>query len=225
LFYIFLPFKVEDPFSVLSVFVPDAPSPLHLIPLYPLKEPADTSLSTSTTLPVPKLPDLRIATSATGPSGKRYHHWSIARNAPARAKLKDRDDDDGGSSTPWPNPREMQAVDWGALAVLEGVLLEEMDKRGYGVEKIEQEKLFDIVRESMDSGTDVAPDDTQEYFSLAQAEDAAEFVAGVDNDVKVCLFLVVSSFIYRVCDSPMRPQLRPWACPLWNGLKEMFSTP
>ncbi|KAF8196969.1 hypothetical protein BJ912DRAFT_1030533 [Pholiota molesta] len=61
--------EMEDPFSVLSVFVPDPPSRPHLVPLYP---------------PL---------------AGKqpRRRHWTIVRNATWRQKGKEREDEAEGT--------------------------------------------------------------------------------------------------------------------------------
>src|ERR1700722_7366038 len=177
-FYSFFLSIVQDPFSVLSFFVPDALSQLHLTPLYPPKEPSDTSLHTLVNLHYLNArppPELRATTTTPPPRGKR-HHWNIARNAPVRAKPKDRDDEDAGSNS-WKIPREAQTVDWGVLAVLEGTLREEMDKRGAGAQgATEEEKLFDTIRESVESDKVAIKDDTQGYWSLARAMDAARYL-------------------------------------------------
>ena len=200
---------MEDPFSIFSFFVPEMPSS-HVTPLHPPKEPTDVSHQGIITLPYPDarpIPEVRTPTTSTVHHHKR-HHWTIARTATSRTKTKDRDDDDGVGNS-WQIPRESQAVDWGTLAVLEGVLQEEMNKRSQlVVEGTEEEKRLDVIRESIDPDTPTAVDDLGEYWSAACAKEAesyvrdvvyggvdgyayvrslAEFVGGEPSQVRVCL--------------------------------------
>jgi bromodomain-containing protein 7/9 len=171
---------VEDPFSVLAFFVSDAFSHLLLTPLYAPKEPTDTSLHTPVTLPFPDkrpTPQVRNATHSITPRGKRCH-WTISRNAPSRGKVKERDDDDSNSNS-WQVPREMQTVDWGALAVLEGLLREEMDKRAQGVGGETEEKLLHVIRESVDPDDVENLDISRDHWSLERSKEAKAYVRDV----------------------------------------------
>ena len=111
---------VEDPFSVLSFFVPEPQTRPHLIPLYPplesvppLSAPISTSISTSsdvphtrsfpstTALPLKYTPaELSLDYSPQQAQQKipaaprsRRRHWAITRNTTSRQKGKEKEDD------------------------------------------------------------------------------------------------------------------------------------
>lgn len=155
---------VEDPFSVLSAFVPDPPSRPHLVPLYPplYNPPADPSSSqnqtpypaapistfpAATALPLehtaPALPflDTLAPAAADGPA-KRRRYWTITRNPTWRNKGKERDDDPSALAPelpPWRMPRPAGAMDFGSFALLGGALAEEMRARGMAATGRERE--------------------------------------------------------------------------------------
>ena len=121
---------VEDPFSVLSAFVPDPPTRPRLTPLYPT-DPSHPFRLEPTTIPLDGRPEPILSTTTTTqdkqPQGRR-RHWTLARGAPARGKLKDREEDEpGGLILP---PREAHTVDWGSLAFLTSALHAEMARGG-----------------------------------------------------------------------------------------------
>lgn len=139
---------MEDPFSILSILVPEPPSRPHLTPLYPPSSSVNTSQPQPTSAPSPfpvpvalplplsqptpklsTLPDVAITPNSATPIPKR-RHWTITRNAPLRSRVKDRDDDDFNYSPAWKVPREAHAADFGSLGVLAGALAEEMKLRG-----------------------------------------------------------------------------------------------
>ncbi|KAF5319224.1 hypothetical protein D9619_008454 [Psilocybe cf. subviscida] len=137
--------EMEDPFSVLSYFVPDGPSRPHLAPLFPTS--TATTLPPNHTLPplpfldqsAGQIPPIQTTGSANAhPPPPRRRHWVISRNATWRGKGKEREDDyslyesrGGITEIPeWQMPRELQAFDLGSYAVLQGELAEEMRRRG-----------------------------------------------------------------------------------------------
>ena len=154
---------VEDPFSVLSAFVPDPPSRPHLVPLFPplYNPPADPSSSqnqtplpsapiptfpAATALPLehaaPALPFLENLTPAVDGTTKRRRHWTITRNPTWRNKGKERDDDPSALAPelpPWRMPRPAGATDFGSFALLGGALAEEMRVRGIATTGRERE--------------------------------------------------------------------------------------
>lgn len=159
---------MEDPFSVLSVLVPDPPTRPYLAPLY-APAPATQSvyepsrLESQTPQPPVRFPTpVNISLNPRAPilssetnTNKPKRHWVIIRNAPTRVKGKEREDgDDTFDAPPWNTPRESHAVDFGSFAVLAGELAEEMKRRGgaaVGVEgEDEEERVFDALRESLD---------------------------------------------------------------------------
>jgi bromodomain-containing protein 7 len=117
--------------------------------------------------------------------GKR-RHWVLARNALARAKTRERDEDESISATL--PPREAHTVDWGSLAALSAVLHEEMATRaqknrteeGEG-EEAGEEIVREAIRDGLQQGAAVAPDGrgTAGYWSLVRTKDAENFVQDV----------------------------------------------
>ena len=113
---------VEDPFSVLSFFVPEPQTRPHLVPLYPPlgsssslppSTPISTSISTSSDVPHPRAfpsttalpldytpaalpldynPQETQKKTPTAPPSRR-RHWTITRNATSRQKGKEKEDD------------------------------------------------------------------------------------------------------------------------------------
>ncbi|KAF8962904.1 hypothetical protein BDZ97DRAFT_1662417 [Flammula alnicola] len=167
--------EMEDPFSILSFFVPDSPSRPHLVPLYPplYNAPSDPSSSqnqtplpapptftfpSATSIPLdhasPTLPFLQPIDSAGKQPPRR--HWTIARNATWRQKGKEKEDEQEARAAElpaWQMPREAHATDFGSFAVLAGELAEEMRRRGLtSVERedMDQELNMDLIRERLD---------------------------------------------------------------------------
>ncbi|OSC99606.1 hypothetical protein PYCCODRAFT_1479750 [Trametes coccinea BRFM310] len=150
---------MEDPFSVLSFFVPDPPSRPQLDPLFPTLPPSDPS---KPTLPAPvnimptedvvQPASLSASTSAPKQSGRtkpaKRRHWTIVRNASTRGRAKDAVDEE---PTPaWKTPREPLAADFGTFAVLPSILAAERRVTDVGSELGSEEKLFEAVRQSVE---------------------------------------------------------------------------
>ncbi|CDO72033.1 hypothetical protein BN946_scf184943.g68 [Trametes cinnabarina] len=150
---------MEDPFSVLSFFVPDPPSRPQLDPLFPTLLPSDPSRP-SLPAPVNILPSddvprptyLSVSTSASKQKGrtksKKRRHWTIVRNASTRGRAKDVVDDEPIPA--WKTPREPLAADFGTFALLPSLLAEERRVSDLGAELGSEEKLFDAVRQSVE---------------------------------------------------------------------------
>jgi len=164
---------VEDPFSVLSVFVPEPPSRPQLVPLYGLLAPAlhlfsdpsssqtpqppplpSSTFPSATSIPTNHLPPALpfLCSDSPGKQQPRRRHWVISRNASSR-KGKEKEEEQELASEPpaWQMPREPHASDFGSFALLAGELAEEMRRRGLtpSVEKEEGVNL-DLIRNSLD---------------------------------------------------------------------------
>ncbi|KIK96978.1 hypothetical protein PAXRUDRAFT_825417 [Paxillus rubicundulus Ve08.2h10] len=149
--------EMEDPFSVLNVFVPDPPSRPQITPLYPppptstpvavpssdtsqhqhhsqpLQPPAPPTipitipsnrpspvLATLSNLPRPTNTPSTTSSASAHPV-KKFRHWNVVRNPPARSRLKDKDadgPDDGDVQVGWKIPREPGPGDYGSFASL-----------------------------------------------------------------------------------------------------------
>lgn len=158
---------VEDPLSVLSIFVSDPPSRPQLTPLYPSKTTLNP-LPAPTSIPAPTYPPSTDIQSTTKSSKRR--HWTINRNAPTRVnKTKEKDDDDDVPA--WQVPREAHAVDFGAFAALSGVL----GMRGLGSE----EAFFDVIREDVDVTMAVEEQSHESYWTRKRAADAQDYIRDV----------------------------------------------
>ncbi|KAI6043621.1 hypothetical protein EDC04DRAFT_2562485 [Pisolithus marmoratus] len=127
--------EMEDPFSVLNVFVPDPPSRPHLTPLYPppstegnshmpqpIQLPSDHPFPRLTTVDTQHtyLPGTKPPTQTTRPVNKRKH-WTVVRHSTTRSRLKDTDQEEHtvpASKT----SHEALPADWGTFAELLGRL-------------------------------------------------------------------------------------------------------
>ncbi|KAG6331646.1 hypothetical protein ID866_7442 [Astraeus odoratus] len=134
--------EMEDPFSVLNVFVPDPPSRPQVTPLYP-SLPADSPyqppnpgvilLPANRPPPYLNTPDpprtkLHLGKTVAPPIIKR-RHWTIVRNASARSRLSKEtsEHEEDPTATITKTPREALPVDWGTFAQLLGILAADSD--------------------------------------------------------------------------------------------------
>ncbi|KAI0354547.1 hypothetical protein OH77DRAFT_1426157 [Trametes cingulata] len=149
--------EMEDPFSVLSFFVPEPLSRPHLTPLYPPLEPFDPSRpplpAPVNILPVedvPVPPTLAVPAPTPKQSGRtkqpRRRHWTIVRNAPSRGRAKEAVEEEPVPA--WKNPREPAASDFGTFATLPSLLAEEKHVEDLSAGLGSEEKLFDAVRQT-----------------------------------------------------------------------------
>lgn len=150
---------VEDPFSVLSFFVPDPPSRPLLTPLYPTLPPSDLTQpflpAPVNVPPTPILPSLSSSSSTKSTNGRcktKRQHWAIIRNAPGRGRVRDKDDDDYVPL--WKVPREASATDYGAFGTLVGLLAKERGVRDVGAGLGSEERLHNTIRNSLDETTE-----------------------------------------------------------------------
>lgn len=159
---------MEDPFSVISFFVPDPPTRPFLTPLYPplsastwQSQPSGQSTPTShqprstfptaTAAPLTYTFSLSQQSPAPTPTLKR-RYWTITRNPVSRTKGKEKDDDIEPTDIPaWQTPREAHAADVGSFALLAGELAQEMRHRGVSTSlDDDQSTMLDVIRNSLD---------------------------------------------------------------------------
>ncbi|KAI0750376.1 hypothetical protein C8Q74DRAFT_364477 [Fomes fomentarius] len=158
--------EMEDPFSVLSAMVPDPPSRPLLTPLYPTLEPSDPSQplfhAPVSIIPIQEIPDPSASVAPTVPVAsssklkyikpKKRRHWVINRNAPSRSRAKDVAEEEVVPA--WKTPREPVATDFGTFATLPSILAEERKTRDLGTDSGSEDKLFDVLRESLQQPAD-----------------------------------------------------------------------
>ena len=163
---------VEDPFSVVSFFVPDPPTRPFLTPLYPPLATSSQLHPSGRSTPVSQLPRsiFPAATTApltytfsliqTGPvstSTLKRRYWTTTRSPVSRTKGKEKDDDvEIGDVPVWQAPREAHVTDFGSFALLAGELAQEMRRRGISTPQgagadEEQNVMLDVIRNSLDS--------------------------------------------------------------------------
>ena len=215
---------MEDPFSVLSAFVPEPPTRPHLVPLYgPLvpaphifsdpsssqtpqpQPPPNSTFPSATSIPtnhlLPVLPFLRP--DSPGKQQSRRRHWVISRNASRKGKEKEEEQELTSEPPAWQMPREPHAIDFGSFALLAGELSEEMRRRGLApsVEK-EEEANLDLIRNSLDcqdranslGGTSSTASDTADL--LANGYWTAQRAAEAEEYVKDVVYGGVDGFAY-----------------------------
>ncbi|EGN97535.1 hypothetical protein SERLA73DRAFT_56919 [Serpula lacrymans var. lacrymans S7.3] len=181
--------EMEDPFSILSSLVPDSPRRPQLTPLYP---PLPPEVSSEGSLPPPisaplKRPFLEISTTTKDTSSvlpnKRRRHWTIMRNAPARGKVKEKDDE---CFTPaWKVPREPNNTDYGSFGTLVGEVAEETGAKDVSTALGSENKLFSAIRSSVESkisdsenGAD-ASSTGDEYWTDGRAVEAEQYITDI----------------------------------------------
>lgn len=183
---------VEDPFSLFSALVDVHQPKLILNPLHP-----DPLPENSATVPSPvnislkrDLPQAAPELTAT-PTKRR--HWTINRHS-GRARAKDGDEEDAHISLP---RREHATTDYGSMSALMADLTTQESPQNI----TDQQKLFDLLRNSIDGrGTSSAPDtdpteaaalNAQDYIwslvyggvdGLAYVRSLAEFIGNPSSD-------------------------------------------
>ncbi|OCH85872.1 hypothetical protein OBBRIDRAFT_784195 [Obba rivulosa] len=204
--------QLEDPFSILSLLVPEPMSRPLLTPLYP-------SLPTDTPdIPFPgpvNIPPSAFTSSLTRPSftrtlkssggrvtkGKR-RHWTISRNAPGRGRVREKDEDE--EIPAWKVPREPVATDFGTYSTLVSLLAMERRTRDLAADLGSEERLFEALRLSVENRSSCLPqqvvseDPTEKYWS-GKAREAEEYVrdivyGGVDG---IAYVRSVAEFVSR----------------------------
>ncbi|KZT05807.1 uncharacterized protein LAESUDRAFT_813318 [Laetiporus sulphureus 93-53] len=104
------------------------------------------NLPASPTAPVPVPSTLKISARSRTRATRR--HWTIIRNAPARSRARERDNE--GESSPG---REPVAVDFGVYATLMGELAKQRQVKDVAKEFDSEEKVCEAIRESIEAST------------------------------------------------------------------------
>jgi len=155
--------SVEDPFSLFSALVDVHQPKLILNPLHP-----DPLPENSVTVPSPvnislKRGLLQAAPELTATPTKR-RHWTINRHS-GRARAKDGDEEDAHTSLP---RREHATIDYGSMSALMADLTTQESPQNI----TDQQKLFDLLRNSIDGrGTSSAPDTDPTQAAALNAQD------------------------------------------------------
>ncbi|KAH7925991.1 hypothetical protein BV22DRAFT_1033385 [Leucogyrophana mollusca] len=177
-------FEMEDPFSVLNVFAPDPPSKPHLTPLYPPLTTEDTSppsfpgpVNTPNNRPFPKF--LTIDPSPNSRPLKKRRHWTVVKNAPSRAKMKDKDEDDALPT--WKVPREPWPSDFGSFGDLADVVAGDIGAQDVSLALGSEDKLFAAIRSTVEYRPLKRKLATieDEYWTGEKAEEAEEYIRDI----------------------------------------------
>ncbi|KAI0338767.1 hypothetical protein BDW22DRAFT_1362481 [Trametopsis cervina] len=180
--------EVEDPFSILSIFLPEPQTKPLLQPLYPSVDPRFPGPST---LPFNRhvYEDPRPATPKT--VGKKRKYWTISRNAPARRRDATLDTEETIPS--WKNPREHHICDYGTLATLQEQLAREYGLSEVGQSLGSEPHMFTAIRRTVDRTAPANPahasddlDLTEEGYWARRGKQAEEYIkdmvyGGVDG--------------------------------------------
>ncbi|CAL1702885.1 unnamed protein product [Somion occarium] len=152
--------EMEDPFTVLSVLLPEPPSKPLLTPIYPSQPitdpsehrlPAPINLSPDRPTFQSTIPTEKRSSSAN--KGKqRRRHWLITRTTVSRGKGKEREEEE--TVPPWKTPREPHTVDWGSFAILVDKIAQENHARGVSVDLSSTERLLDVIKQSVEPKLD-----------------------------------------------------------------------
>ncbi|TFK72282.1 hypothetical protein BDN72DRAFT_816254 [Pluteus cervinus] len=204
--------EMEDPFSMLSSMVPDPLSRPTVTPVYPPMKYAPTpsipeydptrSQSQPPAVPPPFPAAVNIydpgqsqlsvisATSTNGVAPRKQRHWAVIRNAPSRAKGKEKEEDVEVEQPAWQSSREVHAADFGSFARLAGELAAEMHRQGVvGKEGEEETRLFSAIRESIEAPQipqplEFDPDQPEvvtpsNYWSSQRAAEAEDYLRDI----------------------------------------------
>ncbi|KAG1769053.1 hypothetical protein EV702DRAFT_1142718 [Suillus placidus] len=166
--------EMEDSFSLLNVLVPE---PLFKPQLNPLHTSPQANNTTQPPFPGPvnvpstrPSPSLATLAASTSQSTLRRRHWTIARNASTRAKLKEKEDEEPQSTE---SLRDPFPSDFGSFAALGAEL---------GASACSEERLATSIRASIENrpikrslkaGVD------SEYWTDEKAEEAWDYVRDV----------------------------------------------
>lgn len=207
---------MEDPFSVLSVLLPESSTKPQLTSLYSSSDPYFPS---PTGLP-PTPPLHTVGGNVPRSKGKR-RHWTIARNAPAR-RARDTAVDGEEELPAWKVPHEAHATDYGVFATLTGHMAHEYRVQNPRTDLASEAQLFGILRHSIDRAVawrhpswaqdalDLTPDGywarrgraAEEYVQdvvyggvdgLAYVRRLAEFVSGPTDTVWLTVYKLRTS--------------------------------
>ncbi|KAI6141725.1 hypothetical protein BKA82DRAFT_1006559 [Pisolithus tinctorius] len=155
--------EMEDPFSVLNVFVPDPPSRPQLSALYPPPPSTEGTSYTPQAIQLPSdhpfphlatvdtrhtyLPGTKLTAQTDRPINKRKH-WTIVRHSATRSRLKDTDQEEHMASAS-KTSHEALPADWGTFAELLGRLAADPASRANTCAS--EQNLLAALRSSMSS--------------------------------------------------------------------------
>lgn len=149
--------EMEDPFTILSVFLPDQPSKPLLTPIWPTL-PSTNPEEPALPGPINLAPDRPLYQPSVSSSkrpppdadGKRpqRRHWTITRSTATRGKGKEKEEEE--VVPPWKTPREPHTVDWGAYSILVDQVACENHVRDVGVELGSVEKLLQAIKQRLE---------------------------------------------------------------------------
>jgi bromodomain-containing protein 7 len=184
---------VEDPFSILSVFLPEAPTKPMLTPLYPS---TDSRFPGPSTVPFNRQVYVDLDPPAPKPSSSHGRkHWSIQRNAPSRRRENTNDSEE--TVPPWKAAREHHPCDYGTSAILQEQLAREYGLTDVGHSLGSETQLFTAIRRTVDRGIPVNPahanddlDLTEEGYWARRGRQAEDYLkdmvyGGVDGQAYV----------------------------------------
>lgn len=138
---------MEDPFSVLSVLLPEPATKPLLTSLYASSDPyfpSPTALPTDQTTG----PLHTVDSNQPRAKGKR-RHWGIVRNAPSR-RVKESANDGEEELPAWKIPHAPHSTDYGAFATLTGRIAREYRVQSPGTDLGSEAQLFGALRHSVD---------------------------------------------------------------------------
>ncbi|KAI0086056.1 hypothetical protein BDY19DRAFT_895580 [Irpex rosettiformis] len=139
--------EVEDPFSILSVFLPGPPTEPYLTALYPSNDP---SFPGPSTVPFNRQVYVDLEPTPPKPTSRKRKYWSIQRNAPSRRR--DTTNDVEETIPPWKVPREHHVCDYGTTATLQEELAREYRLSNVSANLGSETQLFIAIRRTIDRG-------------------------------------------------------------------------
>jgi bromodomain-containing protein 7 len=140
--------QMEDPFSVLSILLPE---PRSKPPLASLYQSSDPYFPSPVNLPPNRPePQLRTVENPKGTKPKR-RHWTIVRNTPGR-RGKDREAAGDEELPEWKVPHAPHSTDYGVFATLVGHVSHEYRVQNIGTDLGSEAQLFGVLRHSIDRG-------------------------------------------------------------------------
>jgi len=180
---------VEDPFSILSVLVPEGSGAPLVTPLFPSPSqgPSQIDLPLPINVPPPKSPSVAPAPvpQPSESNKSKYHHWTVTRPTSQRGKAKDPVEE--RPPTPeWRKPRPLHTADFGLFPLLATSLSPEGTTEALAT----QQRLFEALHTGLESAvhsqTDTTPATSAQswlqevvyggFDGLAYLRSIAEFV-------------------------------------------------
>ena len=146
---------------------------MNILPAQEIPQPL-ASTSTSTSTPITSAQKSKYIKPA------KRRHWVINRNAPSR---RTRDVVEEESVPAWKTPRDPLATDFGTFATLPSILAQER-KRDVGTDLGPEDKLFNILRNSLEipsasAVSDVSMETDEEGYWKGKAAEAEAYIRDV----------------------------------------------